>query len=66
MDELLRYNDPDYSPERCEEADYGSIEEIHTEQQTAQSRSQCRQSEDHILFHKREWIKIIPVSQNLS
>ena len=54
----LRYNDPDYSPENFEVANYGSIEETHGEQPTIQSRSQCSQSEDHIPFHKREWIDI--------
>ena len=75
----LRYNDPDRSPENCEEANYGSTEETLAKQPIAQSRSQCSPSEDHILIHEREWVdvtanmnttmKIIswkPVSRNLS
>ena len=54
-----RYNDADYSQESFEEADYGSIEEIHADQPTSQSRSQCRRSENHILIDNREWIDII-------
>ena len=54
----LRYNHPDYSPESFEDADYGSIEETNAEQQTTQSRSQCRRFEDHILIDQRKWIDL--------
>ena len=61
----LRYTDPDYSPESLEETDYGSIEGTHAQQPTTQSRSQCSQSEDHIPFHKREWIDITAIEYSL-
>ena len=46
----LRYKDPKLSPENLEEADCVKMQEIHAEQPTTQSRSQCKSSDDHILI----------------
>ena len=51
----LRYNDPELSPERLEEAVYGNMQERDAEQPTMQSRSQCSSSDDHIPINERKW-----------
>ena len=51
----LRYNDPEPSPERLEEAGYGNMQEFDAEQPTMQSRSQCSSSDDHIPINERKW-----------
>ena len=51
----LRYNDPELSPERLEEAVDGNMQERDAEQPTMQSISQCSSSDDHIPTNERKW-----------
>ena len=56
--EELRHNDPDYSPEIFELANYRSTEETHARQPTTHSRFQHNPFEDSIQITERNWIDI--------